>query len=119
YKRTGKPFRMADWADLEHPADMAKYHESWADFLTDPKKFKWNNETRIRKADGTYIPVEENGHMIRDEAGKPVRMIGILRNLSKTKELQRLLDTASRLAVVGAWEADVATNRLVWSDMTK
>lgn len=119
YKRTGKPFRMADWADLEHPADMAKYHESWADFLSDPKKFKWNNETRIRKADGTYIPVEENGHMIRDEAGKPVRMIGILRNLSKTKELQRLLDTASRLAVVGAWEADVATNRLVWSDMTK
>lgn len=119
YKRTGNPFRMADWADLEHPADMAKYHESWTDFLSDPKKFKWNNETRIRKADGTYIPVEENGHMIRDEAGKPVRMIGILRDLSKTKELQRLLDTASRLAVVGAWEADVTTNRLVWSDMTK
>lgn len=119
YERLGKTFRMADWADLEHPGDLAKYHNSWTDFLSDPNKIKWNNETRIRKADGTYIPVEETGHMIRDASGKPVRMIGILRDLSKTKELQRLLDTASRLAVVGAWEADVATNRLIWSEMTK
>lgn len=119
YERNEKPFRMADWAALEHPGDMMKYHDAWSDFLKDPAQFRWNNETRVRKSDGTYIPVEEIGHMIRDDDGKPVRMIGILRDLTTTKELQRLLDTASRLAVVGAWEVDLASKRMIWSEMTK
>lgn len=119
YDRSSKPFTMADWIDLEHPAERKKYHDVWAEFLGDPKKSIWNNETRLRKADGSYIYVEEVGHLLRNADGQPVRMIGVLRDLSTTKELQRLLDTASRLALVGAWEMDMQANRLIWSRMSK
>jgi PAS domain S-box-containing protein len=119
YDRTTTPFKLADWAKLEHPEDRKHYHDSWAAFLSDPSMTRWSNETRVRRGDGTYIYVEEVGHLIRDAAGRPIRMIGILRDLSTTKELQRLLDTASRLASVGAWEIDVKAERLIWSGMTK
>jgi PAS domain S-box-containing protein len=119
YDRSLKPFKMADWQNLEHPADRAVFHDSWVNFLADSTQTRWNNEIRIKKADGSYIYVEEIGHLIRDEAGKPTRMIGVLRDLTKTKELQRLLDTATRLAAVGAWEVDVKANRLIWSGMIR
>jgi len=119
YDRSDKPFTMADWIELEHPSEREKYHKLWTDFFSDPQKSIWNYETRIRKADGSYIYVEEVGHLIRNSQGKPVRMIGVLRDLSTTKELQRLLDTASRLAQVGAWELDMQANRLIWSEMSK
>jgi PAS domain S-box-containing protein len=114
-----RPFKMADWVDLEHPADRKRISKLWADFLSDPNKSIWKNETRIRKSDGSYIYVEEVGHLIRDSNGNPIRMIGVLRDLSTTKELERLLDIASRLAAVGAWEVDMNEQRLIWSGMTK
>ncbi|MCH8557692.1 MAG: PAS domain-containing protein [Balneolia bacterium] len=85
---TGRIFRMEDWAELEHPSDKKKFHLEWKDFLDDPEQFKWQNGIRIRKGDGAYAYIEEIGHMIRDKAGKPVRMIGAIRDVSEHKQQQ-------------------------------
>jgi PAS domain S-box-containing protein len=47
--------------------------------------FFWSKEFRFRRADETYAYVEENGHIIRDKSGKPIRMVGVLRDITQVK----------------------------------
>lgn len=93
YEKTDGIFKLKDWAELTHPMDRAKDKQSWASFLKDERRQKWMNEFRFRKADGTYLYMEGIGHLIRNKKGKPVRMIGALRNVSKSKlsEAQKLI----------------------------
>ncbi len=85
YEKTDSIFRLKDWGELTHPIDREKHQQSWEAFLKDERRQKWMNEFRFKKADGTYLYVEEIGHMLRDKNGKPSRMIGALRNVSKLK----------------------------------
>jgi PAS domain S-box-containing protein len=89
----GKVFKLKDWIELTHPEDHAKNKEIWDEFVANPTQTKWVKKFQFRKADGTYAYVEEIGHMIRDEAGNPIRMIGSLRDQTKQKqdELQKKL----------------------------
>lgn len=78
-------FRLADWEALMHPSDHQKLAEKWVAFLNNPKRDKWEKEFRFQKADGTYTYVEEIGHLIRNAKGEPLRMIGVLRDVTLTK----------------------------------
>lgn len=78
-------FTLQSWASLMHPEDDAKFKASWEEFLKDSKSYFWTKEFRFRKADNTYAYVEENGHIIRDKSGKPIRMVGVLRDITQVK----------------------------------
>tara|TARA_R110002020_G_scaffold466202_1_gene688471 strand:+ start:33056 stop:37795 length:4740 start_codon:yes stop_codon:yes gene_type:complete len=78
-----KEFTLADWAGLMYPFDRDKNRENWDSFMADPEQIRWNKEFRFRKEDGTYLWVEEIGHLIRDKKGRPLRMIGCLRDISE------------------------------------
>ncbi len=88
-----KVFKLKDWEDLTHPEDNEKNKGLWEAFVSDPKQTKWVKKFQFRKADGSYAYVEEIGHMIRDETGIPIRMIGSLRDQTRQKqdELQKKL----------------------------
>ncbi len=85
YEKTDETFRLKNWGALTHIVDREKHQQSWDAFLKDDRRQKWMNEFRFLKADGTYLYVEEIGHMLRDKNGKPIRMIGALRDVSKAK----------------------------------
>jgi len=85
YEKIDEKFRSSDWDDLTYSSDIEKHKQSWDVFLKDERRQKWINEFRFRKADGTYLYVEEIGHLLRDKNGKPIRMIGALRDVSKAK----------------------------------
>lgn len=93
YPKEDKVFRIADWANLMHPCDNQELKEKWIAFLNDSGQNRWTKEFRFKKADGSYAHVEEIGHLIRDKFGKPLRMIGVLRDISSAKlnEKQKLL----------------------------
>tara|TARA_R110000850_G_scaffold109303_1_gene222107 strand:+ start:149 stop:5653 length:5505 start_codon:yes stop_codon:yes gene_type:complete len=85
YEYKDKKFQLQDWIDLTHPQD-AKHHEKrWVEFFTGKNRDTWKNEFRFLKEDGSYAYVEENGIMIRDAKGKPIRMIGALRDKTTVK----------------------------------
>lgn len=94
YPKNKTQFKLKDWVNLMHPKDSEENKEAWETFMSNPKQFKWNKEFRFIKKDGTYAFVEEVGHMIRDKKGKPVRMIGVLRDRSEYKivEIQKQLE---------------------------
>lgn len=43
----------------------------------------------------------------------------VAKDITRQKELQRLLNDATSLARIGAWEMEMATMQIVWSDVTR
>ncbi|MBF0365994.1 MAG: PAS domain S-box protein [Oligoflexia bacterium] len=48
-------------------------------------------EKEYRRKDGTTFPVELRTNLLRDEAGRPVAMWAIIRDISKRKEMEQLI----------------------------
>ncbi|ERM80739.1 hypothetical protein P872_21220 [Rhodonellum psychrophilum GCM71 = DSM 17998] len=88
FQKDDKPFRLEDWAALTHPIDRDNNQSDWTEFLEDKFRQRWLGNFRFRRNDGTYAFVEETGHLIRDADGKPKRMIGALRDVSITKQVE-------------------------------
>lgn len=73
-------FTLEDWGKLLHPEDALSKQKEWEQFIQNPAQSRWDNTFRFLKGDHTYAFVEEKGFMIRDENGKAIRMIGVLRD---------------------------------------
>lgn len=119
-------FRLENWVELTHPSDRGLKDKEWEKFMIDPKQDRWENQFRLRRANGTYAYVEEHAYMVRDHRGNPLRMVGVLRDrtehyitqirkkseekiaqhfkqdLPSAQILQAVLD---ELRGVGGWEA--------------
>jgi PAS domain S-box-containing protein len=58
----------------------------------------WSDEYRLRRGDGTYATVLDRAHIVRDARGEPVRMVGVILDISELKsseDAQRFLARAS------------------------
>lgn len=82
--------KISDWPKFMHPLDAANHQVDWDYFLSDPNQNRWHKEFRFRHKSGGYLYTEEIAHLIRDESGKPVRMIGVLRDVSEVKKASLL-----------------------------
>ena len=51
----------------------------------------WSGEYRFRKFDGSYAFVYDRGCVLRDNAGKPVRMIGAMMDITALKQTEQAL----------------------------
>lgn len=85
YQPNDKTFRLENWAQLMHPSDNERLKEEWEVFLRDTNANQWNKEFRFRKSDNSYAYVEETAIIIRDSQGIPIKMIGLLRDVSTRK----------------------------------
>lgn len=81
---------VSDWWEFMHPNDAPEYQSDWEDFLSNPDQKRWHKEFRFRHKNGGYLYTEEIAHLIRDESGEPVRMIGVLRDISEVKKASLL-----------------------------
>ena len=74
------------WTKLVHPNDLDRILASHQQLFNNPNEFYWEDEYRFLKADGHYGWVYDKGYMIRDEEGKPLRMIGATQDITQKKE---------------------------------
>ncbi|WP_425375063.1 PAS domain S-box protein [Methylobacterium nonmethylotrophicum] len=102
------------WLAHIHPDDRARIDAS-IHAVIDGTGTAWSDEYRFLRADGSYAHVFDRGSVIRDEAGRAVRMIGALLDLTERDraeaarrdserqlELERgLLEAVFRQAPVG------------------
>jgi PAS domain S-box-containing protein len=96
-----------------HPDDQEKMAGEFNRLSENRQTF--NFETRCVSKTGkikwltwTSTPASEEG-----------LLFCVARDVTETKELEALLNKATRLARIGGWEIDLLKNTIVWSDMTK
>src|SRR5690348_3139136 len=80
-----------EWArDRIHPDDREQIVRRMDEVL-DGNGQQWSCEYRFRRQDGTYAFVYERGFVIRDAAGRAVRIVGAITDLSEQKRREDTL----------------------------
>jgi len=96
-----------------HPGDREAVMTAVERTLADPEYF-YGVEHRVVRPNGTERIVYERGEVIFDDAGKPVRMIGTVHDITefrqaenKARHLQEELTHSTRLATLGELTAAI------------
>jgi two-component system, LuxR family, sensor kinase FixL len=72
---------------------------------------RWENEFRLRRADGLHAHVHEQGFIVRDSRGDARKMIAAIADVTErrdTEDLAHRLAQASRLTAMGEMAASIA-----------
>lgn len=89
-----------DWVSLIHIEDADRIQQNFFSRIQNTEIFYMDDEYRVKKADGSYAYVYESAYILRDEAGKALRVIGSTEDVSKMKENElQLKKRAEELAV--------------------
>lgn len=85
HKSGEKKYPTKNWEKLVHSDDVEETKRDLDFTLKDTSMNKWTYEYRLKKAQGGYAHVVENGYIIRNDDGKAIRMIGALRDITESK----------------------------------
>jgi PAS domain S-box-containing protein len=115
---------IESWTSRIHPEDLDRVtvgiHEA-----IDLGQQSWSDQYRFRRKDGTYAEIEDRGYIVREESGKPVRMIGAMQDISKRKHTEAdlitskaLLSETEKMGSIGGWTFDAETLAQTWTEET-
>jgi len=114
------------WKSLIHPDDIHRVKEMLNQVVSSRKTDAFDGyslEYRIRHKDGRYLWVWDRGKLMRDNSGRVTRVIGSVVDITRRKRIENSMrESESRLKLAisamqgGAWEWDLVTNELRWSD---
>ena len=104
-----------------HPGDRKQLKAAVTDALENRNSY--NIDCRIVRQDGSTVDANAQGDVYFDHDGKPVRMLGLLQDITERKlagealeESERFLSIAQAIAHLGHWKLDPATNEVTGSD---
>ena len=128
------------WKRMVYPADLAKVETLARHAVTDPNT-PYSTEHRIIRPDGTVRWIFAKAITVRNNAGQPIRMIGLNMDITARKqaeeelhryrtnleeivkertykltESQQRLTLATASAGIGIWDWNIAADRMVWDD---
>ncbi|GAA4306184.1 hypothetical protein GCM10023183_21130 [Nibribacter koreensis] len=83
YKQEDIEHDANSWYGRIHPEDVERVVESIHHVIDSETGTNWQDEYRFRKADGSYADVFDRGIISRNKAGKPVRMIGAMLDITE------------------------------------
>lgn len=113
------------WMERIHPQDKERVTSAIKRCL-EIGPDKWRDEYLFLAVDGKYRRVLDRGRIVRDENGKPVRMVGSMVDLTEKRRAEEELEVArERLDFVlsssgiGFWYLDWASDVLKWDAQTK
>jgi PAS domain S-box-containing protein len=89
-----------------HPEDVEFVRQADQEVLA--RRAPLDYEHRVVHPNGDVRIVHERGYAIYDETGKPVRMFGMVQDITERRRNQEQLQQQERLAVVGQMAAGIA-----------
>lgn len=91
YDRSSKESSIEDWKKKVHPEDLERLLDDLHSSMASPEIKHWQGEYRMFRTNGEIADVLERGHIIRDDKGKAVRMIGAIQDITRLKENEKML----------------------------
>ena len=109
-----------------HPDDVAASLLAFDRITSGEHGDNYSNSYRILAADTPLIWIEARGQLVRDAAGRPVRLIGVTQDVTARREVaarlelsEQSLRLAADAAEIGTWDFDLTSDTLTWSDRTR
>jgi len=96
-----------DWQQRVHPEDRDWVLATREDAIAGGED-TWLVRYRLRRDDGSWLQVEDRGHLIRDSGGQVVRMVGGLTDITRRVSLEEKLQRSQRLEALGQLTGGVA-----------
>ena len=105
-----------------HPEDKEQFSISILNYIEN--KISYGQlETRVIKKDGSEITVSVNTYFTFDEAGTPLKFLGIIQDITSIKKAtlkiyqsQKLLNNAEKISGFGSFEYNSKTKESIWSE---
>ncbi len=94
--------------EVTHPEDRRKWRDAVSDSLARKQTFEL--DYRAIRSDGTVIWIHNQGEVIRDRDGKPLRMLGTAQDITDLKRSQELVLHAEKYKAVADLSTGVAHN---------
>src|SRR3546814_824905 len=102
------------WEEQLHPDDRKRVASGLAAAI-EGRASHWSDSYRIRRADGDYADVQDQGFIVRDKDGRPLRAVGAMTDITERRraeaalsKLQADLIHVSRLSAMGAMASTLA-----------
>jgi PAS domain S-box-containing protein len=79
---------IGEWTRHIHPEDRARVSRDMQ-ALIDGGGDHWTDEYRFQRGDGTWAVISDRGHVVRDAAGRAVRMVGAMQDVTERRAAER------------------------------
>lgn len=84
------------WKNNIHPEELEELKNILLNTLSNPDVNSIRTRYRFRRANGSYAHIVDRGHIVRDEAGKAISIIGATNDVSELTEKEQALEISNK-----------------------
>ncbi|QEL17624.1 PAS domain S-box protein [Limnoglobus roseus] len=106
YAEADMPPDVGGWRAWVHPEDRAAFDREAGRSLASGDPFRL--EYRVRRRDGAFIVVDDQGHFLSPGGGRPDRQVGFVVDVTARKRLEEQFRQAQKMEAVGQLAGGVA-----------
>ena len=115
YNPDEMPHSPLAWQQIINPDDLQVAVENFQKHLAN-ENHPYDQIVRYRHKDGHTVWIRCKGKAIRDQQGKPIRMLGVHNNITSFKNKELRYKSLIEGTNIGTWEWNVQTGQTVFNE---